>query len=164
MSAVDAATLSLIDELQLRYIDALDSRDMKAWLETFSAVPEASYICTTAESMAAHRAVALILDDCHGRLEDRVTFVNKVWQGTYQEYQTRHLIQRTRCGLAAPRRFEVRTNFIVAFTPSDSGSADILSTGVYLDQVVLDDAGAKFLSRRAVTDTSVLPHYIVYPL
>ncbi len=164
MNGIDNTVLARIDELQLNYIDALDSRDMQAWLATFSEMPQASYVCTTAESVQANLPVALILDDCRARLEDRVTFVDKIWTGTYQEMRTRHVIQRTRCSAAGANRYEVRTNFIIAFSPSDTGIAEILATGVYQDAVIVEGDAAKFLSKKAVTDISKLPHYIVFPL
>lgn len=164
MSGVDAGVLSQIDELQMQYIDALDRKDMAAWLGTFSETADAAYVCTTAESVAANRAVALIMDDCRGRLEDRVTFVTRIWRGTYQEYQTRHLVQRVRCTPAGPDQYEVKTNAVIAFTPSDTGTAKLLTSGVYLDQVIVGSTGVKFLSKTFITDTSVLSHYIVYPL
>lgn len=164
MSALDPQVLAQIDALQLRYIDALDSKDMSAWLSTFSEADEAAYVCTTAESEDSGRSVALIMDDCRGRLEDRVTFVTKIWRGTYQEYQTRHVVQRVRCSTVAPGRYEVKTNVVIAFTPSDTGIAKILTTGVYADTVLCDDRGATFLAKKFIADAPVLSHYIVYPL
>lgn len=164
MSAITRDELDRIDALQLAYIDALDSHDMRAWLATFSKVPEASYLCTTGENVDAALPIAFIMDDCHARLEDRVTFVDKVWRGTYQFYQTRHMVQRVRCTRAGPNQFQVKTNFIVCFSSEENGIAELLTTGVYLDEIELNSKEALFRSKRAITDTSVLPHYIVYPL
>jgi anthranilate 1,2-dioxygenase small subunit len=154
--------LRLIDELQLRYIDALDAKQMPGWLATFG--PEGQYACTTAESGAAGWAMALIMDDCHGRLEDRVKFVDKVWAGTFQDYQTRHFVQRIECTTADNGLLQVRTNFSVAFTRSDTGRTDMLAAGVYHDLVDVSGQQALFRSKKAVIDAPLLPHYIVYPL
>jgi len=164
MNAIQPEILVSIDDLQLRYIDALDSQDMQGWLKTFSTSAEANYLCTTSESVQAKRAVALIMDDCRERLEDRVSFVDRIWAGTYQEYQTRHIVQRTRCTRRDSGIYEARTNFIIAFTSEDEGIAELLSTGVYIDQIVFEADNATFLSKQVITDTSVLPHHIVYPL
>ena len=164
LGQIDLAVLARIDRLQLRYVSALDGKDMTAWLATFAELPDTSYVCTTAESVAAGLPVALMLDDCRGRLEDRVTFVTKIWVGTYQEYQTRHIVQRVECKPAGPGRYDVQSNFVVAYTPSDTGRAEILTTGVYLDQVLVNGEGAQFAAKKAITDTPVLPRYIVFPL
>ena len=88
--------LAKVDELQMRYIDALGERDMKAWLALFSPKEDASYVFTTAESVESNFPVAVMLDDCRGRLEDRVTFITKIWTGTFQDYRMRHTVQRVR--------------------------------------------------------------------
>lgn len=161
MSKITADQLRLIDEVQLRYIDALDRKDMQGWLNTFDA--EASYIVRTDEGEQAGWPMALILDDCHGRIEDRVKFVDKVWAGTFQDYQTRHMVQRLECTGGADGLFDVRSNFIIAFTRSDTGKSDVFVTGVYHDKVKLNGDTASFRNKRVVLDAPLLPHYLVYP-
>jgi 3-phenylpropionate/cinnamic acid dioxygenase small subunit len=162
MSDMKMDHLSLIDELQLRYIDALDAKKMPAWLATFGA--EGQYICKTAESEEAGWPMALIMDDCYGRLEDRVKFVDKVWAGTFQDYQTRHFVQRIECTPAENGLYQVRSNFSVAFTRSDTGRTEIFAAGVYRDVVDVGGKQAVFRSKKAVIDAPKLPHYMVYPL
>jgi len=114
--------------------------------------------------VAAGLRLALIMDDCHARLKDRVTFVTKIWVGTYPDYRTRHFIQRTACRAAGEGVYEVETNFSVAYTPSDTGRAALFATGVYLDRVALGAKGATFLSKKVVTDNAVVERFMVYPL
>ena len=154
--------LRLVDELQLRYIDALDRKQMPEWAALFGA--EAEYVCTTAESEQAGLPLALIMDDCRGRIDDRVKFVDRVWAGTFQDYQTRHFVQRLACTAARAGLYSVRSNFAVAFTRSDTGESSILAAGVYDDLVDLSGGQALFQSKRVVVDSPVLPHYVVYPL
>jgi 3-phenylpropionate/cinnamic acid dioxygenase small subunit len=162
MSETNMDHLRLIDELQVRYMDALDGKQMPRWLATFG--PEGQYTCTTAESEAAGWKMALILDDCRGRLEDRVKFVDKVWAGTFQDYQTRHFVQRMQVTPGEGSLYQVRSNFSVTFTRSDTGRTDILAAGVYHDVVEIQGAQALFRAKKAVIDAPLLPHYIVYPL
>jgi 3-phenylpropionate/cinnamic acid dioxygenase small subunit len=153
-----------IDQLQQRYIAALDGKRMKDWFSTFAEQPDASYVCTSAENVAADLPVALMYDDNRARLADRVTFVEKVWAGTFQDYRTRHFIQRLSCEPQGAGRFKVLTNFSVMFTPEEVGDSRPLACGVYEDDVFIDGAHARFLHKRAITDTIVLPRYVVYPL
>ncbi len=164
MTAVAGEVLAQIDALQVSYIAALDAKKMHDWLSTFSADADASYICTTAENVEAGRPVALMLDDCRARLEDRVTFVTKIWAGTYPDYRTRHFIQRTACRQIDDGLFEVETNFSVAYTPVDTGRSELFATGVYLDRVRIDAAGARFRAKKVITDTTVVERYVVFPL
>jgi 3-phenylpropionate/cinnamic acid dioxygenase small subunit len=154
--------LRKIDELQARYIDALDSKAMDLWLAAFDA--QGSYVCRTAESEEANLPVSLILDDCRERLEDRVKFITQVWAGTYQDYRTRHIVQRIACRREGPDLYAVRSNFIVTYTSKDAGRSELFSSGVYLDQVVIEAGNALFRSKIAITDVPILPHYMVYPL
>jgi anthranilate 1,2-dioxygenase small subunit len=162
MPGVSLDDLRRIDELQVRYLDALDRKNMAAWAGTFA--EEAQYICTTAENEDAGLPLALMMDDCRGRIEDRVKFVEKVWAGTFQDYQTRHFVQRLACTAARAGLYSVRSNFAVAFTRSDTGESSILAAGVYDDLVDLSGGQALFQSKRVVVDSPVLPHYVVYPL
>ena len=56
----------------------------------------------------------------------------------------------------------MRTNFSIEYT-FDPNPSKSLATGVYEDVVVIEGGEARFLSKRAVYDTTVLPQYIVYP-
>lgn len=153
-----------IDRLQTAYIAALDGKDMQAWLALFADEEGSSYTCTSAENEAAQLPVALMLDDNRARLMDRVTFVQKVWAGTFQDYRTRHFVQRLRVEQRDAQRYAVLTNFQIMFTPEEAGDSRPLVCGVYEDEIVFGERGPKFLHKRAITDTIVLPRYVVYPL
>jgi len=162
MSTLPNEHQRLIDELQARYIVALDTRKMTDWANTFAA--EASYICKTLESEEAGWPMALIMDDCRGRIEDRVKFVEKIWAGTFQDYQTRHMVQRIECTSAGKDQYRVRSHFTIMFTRSDTGVTSVLASGVYDDLIDVQGQQALFRERKVVTDAPLLPHYIVYPL
>lgn len=155
---------ALIDRLQASYIAALDDKNMKAWLDLFLPEESSSYICTSAENVAAELPVALMLDDNYARLMDRVTFVEKVWVGTFQDYRTRHFIQRLSIEPRGSDVYAVRTNFNIMFTPEEAGDSRPLVCGVYEDSVQVRDGRALFREKRAITDTIVLPRYVVYPV
>ena len=154
--------LAQVDELQIRYIIALGSKDMASWLATFSEREDASYICRSAENEAMGLPIALMLDDCRARLVDRTTFVTKIWKGTFQDYRTRHFVQRLSCEQVSEDTFKVRTNFSINYT-FDPRPSSVLATGMYEDVVVKEGDGLRFLSKCAIYDTTVLPQYIVYP-
>jgi 3-phenylpropionate/cinnamic acid dioxygenase small subunit len=158
---IERTTLERIDALQLDYLRALDRRDMPAWESCFGGT--ASYLCTTAESEEQQLPVALMLDDSRQRIADRVKYVTKIWAGTFEEYRTRHFVQRLSCTARNAAQFSVESQFLVAYTTS-RGQSELLATGVYVDEIVVDAAGAKFLSKKAVLDTAVTPRYLVYPI
>lgn len=155
-------SLALVEALQSRYAAALDRRDMEAWLDCFSQDAAASYYCTSGENEEQGLQIALMYDDCRARLVDRVTFITKVWAGTYQPYRTRHFVQRIGEPVRNNGTLSVVSNFSIAITP-EGGSSSLLAVGQYEDQIVLDRGEPRFQSKRAVYDTTVLPRYIVYP-
>ena len=154
--------LAKLDGLQNRYIATLDGKDMPGWLATFSESEGASYICRSAENEQMGWPIALMLDDCRARIKDRVMFVTKIWKGTFQDYRTRHFTQRLSCEKESDTTFRLRSNFSIEYTFDPHATAS-LAAGVYEDVVVLEGGEARFLSKRAIYDTTVLPQYIVYP-
>jgi len=162
MSSIPHEVLTRLDDLQNRYIVALDGKDIRAWTATFSERADASYICRSAENESMGLPIALMMDDCRARILDRVTFITQIWKGTFQDYRTRHFSQRVSCEQESENAFRVRSNFSIEYT-LDPNAPKTLATGVYEDVVVLEGEQARFLSKRAVYDTTVLPQYIVYP-
>ncbi|MEZ5929913.1 MAG: aromatic-ring-hydroxylating dioxygenase subunit beta [Parvularculaceae bacterium] len=164
MKGVNGAILEQIDALQARYVAALDAKNMNGWLDTFSENEDASYICTTAESVSANLPISLVLDDNRARLKDRVTYVTKIWSGIFADYNTRHFVQRTACQALEDGLYEVTTNYLVVNTPSENGRAELYSTGVYLDHIEITEHGARFRSKKVVTDTAVVERFMAYPI
>jgi anthranilate 1,2-dioxygenase small subunit len=158
---VDPFVLASVDALQMSYLAALDRKNLEAWLECFDT--EASYICITRENDDAGLPVALMMDDCRARLKDRVKFVNEVWSGTFEDYTTRHFVQRFECTRCDDGTFKVLSNFLVSYT-NRRGVSEILVTGVYEDIIALGSGKASFRSKRAILDTVTTPRYLVYPV
>lgn len=163
--AVTAAHSSVIERLHTAYLAALDQGDMAAWAATFAA-DEASYFCISAENDRRGFPLALMYDDCRGRIDDRVSFVTKVWAGTYQPYRTRHFIQRLSMDAAGSNQYRVTSGFTIMMTP-EGGATTVLTSGEYRDLIEIQGEGDKcramFRERRTVYDADVLPRYIVFP-
>ena len=156
-----ADVLAQIDALQTSYVAALDSKNMQGWLDSFAAA--GSYICIAAENEEQGLPLALMMDECHERLEDRVTYVTKVWAGTFEDYQTRHFVQRIACTPKGGDLYDTVSNFSVFYTDSADNTGTLV-TGRYVDEIAVNGKGAKRKSCRALMDTNVAPRYIVYPI
>jgi len=156
--------LDTIDDLQARYIAALDGKRLDDWLDTFSTAADASYICNSAENVEGNLPLAWILDDCRARLEDRVTFITRIWAGTFTDYRTRHFVQRTGVRQTGPDEYEVESNFLVLYTPGDTGRSEVFTDGMYRDRIKVTGDTAVFLSKLAIADTPVIQRYIVFPV
>lgn len=153
-----------VDALQRRYINALDRKDMSAWLDTFCERDEASYIVTTAESVEADQSLALVMDDNRDRLKDRVTFVTRFWQGIYADYQTRHFVQLLELRTGGDGVVEAESNYLVVYTPSETGETELFSSGVYLDRIEIEERGARFLAKKVIADSAFVERFMAYPI
>jgi anthranilate 1,2-dioxygenase small subunit len=158
---IDPLILARVDALQMKYLAALDRHDLNAWLACFA--EDGSYVCITRENVDAGLPVAMMLDDNRARLKDRVKFINEVWSGTFEDYATRHFVQRFECTQGEGGHFRVLSNFMVSYTNRKGGS-EILVTGVYEDDMQLDGEEARFTAKRAIMDTVTTPRYLVYPV
>jgi anthranilate 1,2-dioxygenase small subunit len=151
--------LELIDDLQVRYVRALDQKDLQGWLALFA--KDGQYVVIPADNEASGLPMALMMDDCHERLVDRVTYVTKVW--SFDDYQMRHFVQRTHAAPSGDGSFAVESNFNVFYT-NQLGQAAILAIGRYEDVIAIDGGTASFRKKRVVIDNFLLPMNIVYPL
>jgi len=151
----------IIQKLQARYCRALDKKDMDAWLSTFAR--DGRYELLPADNVAQGLPMALMLDDTFERLQDRVTYITKVWQGTFEDYQTRHFVQEIEAVQEDDKLYRVESNVSVFFT-GDEGDTKILASGVYEDLIRIEGEKAAFVQKRVIIDTFVPPRYIVYPI
>lgn len=158
---IDLETLARIDALQVRYMRALDTRNIEAWSECFG--DTASYICIARENVEQDLPLAIMMDDSRARIGDRVKYIGDVWAGTFEDYQTRHFVQRLDCVMRSPGLFAVESNLLVAYV-SPRGRSELLVVGTYEDEILLGHDGAKFASKKAVLDTVTTPRYLVYPV
>jgi 3-phenylpropionate/cinnamic acid dioxygenase small subunit len=161
LSVVKSDILNEIDALQIEYLRALDRRDWNGWLGCFDS--EGSYICISKENVEQSLPLALMMDDCYARLQDRVTFITEVWAGTFEDYSTKHFVQRLECTETGPRQYAVASNFMLLYT-ARSGKSELLAAGEYKDDVILGPDGPRFRNKQAVLDTVTVPRYLVYPV
>lgn len=153
-----------VGDLLDRYVGVVDDRRIEDWPALFA--PEASYSVVTRENVERGLRVALVLDDTRARINDRVRYIQDVWEGHFNDYYPRHVLSRTVfVGDDDPPGGIVtaRTSFAVYLTEPGSTST-LLAVGEYADRVTLAGGEARFVEKRVVLDTSVLPRYFVYPL
>lgn len=161
MSAIDTETVLKIEQLNRSYVRALDGKDMQGWLATFDST--GSYICISEENERRGFPIAYMLDDCYARLQDRILQVEEIQDDSIEHYQPRHFTQFIDAEALGGGRYRAETNFSVNYTPADTGRTAILATGRYIDEVLINGE-AKYIQRKAVVDTNVLPRYIAYPI
>ena len=159
----DPRVNALVRRLEQRYVDAVDSRRMDAWLDCFT--EDGSYYVLGADNEADGLPLCLMMDDCRKRLEDRATFVDEVWPGSFEDYQTRHFIQplRLEADESDPGMFRSLANFTV-FATDARGRTGLFIAGQYRDRIRVNGEDCRYVERRVVMDTFTTPGVIVYPL
>ncbi|MEH6502676.1 MAG: aromatic-ring-hydroxylating dioxygenase subunit beta [Cycloclasticus sp.] len=155
-------SITLIENLNRDYICALDKLDMNAWLGCFS--EQGTYTFISEENDRRGLPIAFMLDDCYERLQDRVTQVVDIQFDSSEHYQMRHFTQLVSSSELADGRLQAEFNFTIYYTQRDTNQTHILCVGRYQDIIAIEDGAARFIQRRAITDTNVLPRYIVYPV
>lgn len=157
----DLKQMHAIEDLMARYNHALDRQDLRAWADCFGA--QCSYVCTTRENEQRGLPLAQMMDDSRERIEDRITYITKVWAGTFEAYDTRHFVQRPLVLDVTGDAVRTETVFLVTYGAA-SGRTEVLATGVYLDEIDCSGERAVLRSRKAVLDNATLPRYLVYPV
>lgn len=161
MMGIDYKVRDAVKALNLKYIRALDRRDMHGWLATFD--NPGTYVCIPKENEDRGLPIGYMLDDSYARLKDRVTQVAQIQPDAVEHYQPRHFTQLVDIQPLGGVNYRVETHFTVNYTPDNTGRTDVLATGTYVDEVVVNGE-ARFRSRRAVLDTNVVPRYVAYPI
>ncbi len=160
-TVTDASTLLRVDALNNRYTYAIDRLDMAGWLGTFSL--QGRYELTTLENVKHDLPVSIMLDDCYERLQDRVRYVTEVWHNAVEHYQARHFLNRDACWRSAEGELHASTNFSVYYTGPEGSTAPLV-VGHYEEVMVEEDGELRFRAKRAIMDTAVPPHYVIYPI
>lgn len=155
-------SITVIESLNRDYICALDKLDMNAWLGCFS--EQGTYTFISEENDRRGFPIAFMLDDCYERLQDRVTQVVDIQFDSSEHYQMRHFTQLVSNSESADGRLQAEFNFTIYYTQRDTNQTHILCVGRYQDIIAIENGVARFIQRRAITDTNVLPRYIVYPV
>lgn len=160
---INSVVTNPIDALQRRYLRALDNRRIEDWVACFSP-EESSYVCTTFESRQANFEIAMMRDTSFARIKDRAKMITEVWQKSFEDYATRHLIQSIDVEQRSDGLFAATSNFLVMYV-SPRRQSEVLGSGVYEDLIVVGEDGvATFRSRTALLDGPTAPRYLVYPV
>ncbi len=156
---IDAALYRQIEELNTRYIRAIDDDTLEAWPELFT--EKCHYKITTRENFARGLSMPLMEATSRGMLIDRVTGYRRV--NIYEPQRYTHMLS----GLALDRidatHVACRQNYL-AIRTMITGEMTIFSAGIYLDRVVLGADGVKFEERIVVQESCRVDTLLVIPL
>jgi salicylate 5-hydroxylase small subunit len=153
------STYLLLTELLQRSAALLDSNDLSTWPDLF--MPDGRYRLQSRENFDADLPLCIMDYESQGMLRDRIYGVQ---QTIYHDpYSQRHVCSAPLISSFSEQRIECESSYIVTRTQRDN-MPQIISTGRYIDVIVLDGAALKFLSRTAVYDNDLLPNSVIKPI
>ena len=158
-ASIDAATRRQIEELNTRYIRAIDDDQLEAWPELFT--EKCLYRIITRENFARGLTTPLMECVSRGMLIDRVTGYRRV--NIYEPQRYTHMVSGLVLEPLDATHVASKQSYLVVRTMV-TGEMMIFSTGVYLDRVVLGADGAHFEERIVVQESRRVDTLLVIPL
>lgn len=150
-------------ELLTDYVKVVDSRDIHRWPDLFA--DSASYQVISRENHDRGWPLSFVLDDSRERILDRVTYVHEVWRNAVNDYTPRHFISLPEMQPVEGETDEYALEASVCiYMTTLRGETGLLAVGTYQDRVTVADGVPRFISKKVILDTAILPRYFIYPL
>ena len=158
---IDDASITLLDVIRLYsdYAAAVDSADWDRWVDFF--VEDCEYKIQPRENFERGFPLCTLALLSKNMLKDRVYGIHETLY--HDPYYQRHVV-----GLPVIR--ENQDGIIVAeanyavFRTKLSGESTVFNVGRYLDRIIRNQDGLKFISRLCIYDSEMIPNSIIYPL
>ncbi len=148
-----------IQDLQARYISAIDNDLLEAWPDFFT--DDCHYRITPKADYDDGLPLGIIYASSKAMLIDRVTSLRKA--NIYEDQGYRHMIGPSLILARDGALVSAETNFMVVRTRHD-GDAVLFATGRYLDRIQVQGAAALFREKVAVIDSAKIDTLLAIPL
>ena len=157
---MNVETTFKVQELQARYIQALDGDKLEDWPNFFTEA--CRYLVTTADNLAQGMPLGMIYATSRAMLRDRVRSLREA--NVYEAQRYRHMIGPPVLEEGEGGVVRARTNFMVVRT-MHTGETLLFATGVYDDRIVLDGPEAPcFKEKTVVLDSRQIDTLLAIPL
>lgn len=158
--AFDPVLYRELDDLNARYGEALDDGPLEDWPELFT--EQCLYLIIPRENEERGLQLAIMRCESRDMLKDRVTAVRETMM--YEPRYLRHHITNARILTQEGDSMSAVANFtVIEVLPEELPR--ILITGRYRDQLRREADGAwRFVERRCVYDSTLVPNSIIYPV
>jgi salicylate 5-hydroxylase small subunit len=158
---IDDSSVALLDVIRLYsdYAAAVDIADWDRWVDFF--VEDCEYKIQPRENFERGFPLCTLALLSKNMLKDRVYGIHETLY--HDPYYQRHVV-----GLPVIR--ENQDGIIVAdanyavFRTKLSGESTVFNVGRYLDRIIRNQDGLKFISRLCIYDSEMIPNSIIYPL
>ena len=158
--SVDLETTFKVQELQARYIQALDDDRLEDWPNFFT--DACRYVVTTADNLAQGMPLGIIYATSRAMLRDRVRSLRDA--NVYEAQRYRHMIAPPVIDRGEGSVVQVKTNFMVVRT-MHTGETTMFVTGRYDDRILLEGSDSPcFVEKTVVLDSRVIDTLLAIPI
>ena len=156
----DPAVLFEIAQLNAACAAAIDADRLEEWPGFF--LEQCLYKVTTADNHAKGYQAGIIYADTRAMLTDRVFALREA--NIYERQRYRHILGLPLIAAAPDGSVTAETSFLVIRTMRE-GQMDVFVTGIYLDRLRRDQAGAwRYVERIVVCDSQRFDTLLAIPL
>ena len=157
---MDVETAFKVQELQARYIQAIDDDRLEAWPDFFT--EHCRYLVTTADNRAQGLPLGMIYATSRAMLRDRVRSLREA--NVYEAQRYRHITGPPVIKDGEGGIVHAQTSFMVVRT-MHTGEALMFATGRYDDRIVLTGAEApRFAEKVVVLDSRLIDTLLAIPI
>ena len=157
---MDVETTFQVQELQARYVQALDDDRLEAWPDFFT--DTCRYLVTTADNVAQGMPLGMIYATSRAMLRDRVRSLREA--NVYEAQRYRHVIAPPVIEEGEGGIVRAQTHFMVARI-MHTGETVLFATGRYDDRIVLDGPDAlRFKEKVVVLDSRQIDTLLAIPI
>jgi anthranilate 1,2-dioxygenase small subunit len=159
-SSVDVETTFKVQELQARYIQALDDDRLEDWPNFFT--DTCRYVVTTADNLAQGMPLGMIYATSRAMLRDRVRSLRDA--NVYEAQRYRHMIAPPVIEPGEGGVVRAQTSFMVVRI-MHTGETMMFVTGRYDDRILLDGPDApRFVKKTVVLDSRQIDTLLAIPI
>ena len=157
---MDLETTFKVQELQARYIQALDDDRLEDWPNFFT--DQCRYLVTTADNLAQGMPLGMIYATSRAMLRDRVRSLRDA--NVYEAQRYRHMIAPPVIARGEGGVIHAQTSFMVVRI-MHTGETMMFVTGRYDDRILLDSQEApRFVEKIVVLDSRVIDTLLAIPV
>ena len=148
-----------IHRLYAKYASTLDDGPLQDWPKLF--VEESLYLLIPRDNYDENLPMAIMRCESRGMLEDRVAAVQNTIM--HEPRYLRHHITNIDAQLTDQGVVTATANYSV-IEVVEGDLPKILSVGRYIDKIVMVDHALKFVEKKVIYDSVLVPNTIVYPI
>jgi 3-phenylpropionate/cinnamic acid dioxygenase small subunit len=157
---MDVETTFKVQELQARYIQALDDDRLEDWPNFFT--DACRYLVTTADNLAQGMPLGMIYATSRAMLRDRVRSLRDA--NVYEAQRYRHMIAPPVIEPGEGGIVHAKTSFMVVRI-MHTGETMMFVTGRYDDRILLEGPDApRFAEKTVVLDSRVIDTLLAIPI